>query len=423
MELLKATMLLLLILTVLATYQLNLFLLLLEQVVHRRRQLSIYQDYLSSSSFVMRRRRVHKYRVPLRFWIKPGRTRSWWDSFASNIVPSEEWKDNFRMSRHTFYSLCRQMSPYIEGQSTRMRDPVEVDRQVALTLYYLADEGRMRKTANSFGLSRSSVSIIVRKVCRVICEHLGPQLIQLPRTEAEVKKKVAMFSSRYDFPQCLGAVDGTHIEIKQPTHNATDFVNRKSHFTINVQACCDCNCVFMDVVVKWSGSVHDARVFTNSTLNAKFKSGEIPSCLKRIVEDEDPIQVFILGDPAYPLLPYLMKEYANGGATQQEQYFGYRLCSARNVIECAFGRLKARFLALRRAMDINLEDLPTVIYACLVLHNYCELNKESISEEQVRSALDIERQLQPENQRSTTQGNENQAKQTRRVLTKYFSKS
>ena len=76
-----------------------------------------------------------------------------------------------------------------------MRDPVEVDRQVALTLYYLADEGRMRKTANSFSLSCSTVSIIVRKVCRVICEHLGPQLIQLPRTEAEVKKKVAMFSS------------------------------------------------------------------------------------------------------------------------------------------------------------------------------------------------------------------------------------
>ena len=87
------------------------------------------------------------------------------------------------------------MSPYIEGQSTRMWDPVEVDRQVALTLYHLADEDRMRKTANSFGLSHLAVSIIVRKVCRVICEHLGPQLIQLPRTEAEVKKKGRCFQA------------------------------------------------------------------------------------------------------------------------------------------------------------------------------------------------------------------------------------
>ena len=194
-----------------------------------------------------------------------------------------------------------------------------------------------------------------------------------------MKKKVAVFSSRYNFPQCSGAVDGTHIEIKLPSHNATDFINRKSRFSINVQACYDCNCLFMDVVMKWPGSVHHAHVFTNSTLNAKFKNGEIPLCQKCIIEDEEPIQVFILGDTAYPLLPYLMKEYDNGGATKQEQYFGYRLCSARNVIECAFECLKACFSALRRAMDINLDDLPTVIYACFVLHNYCEMNKESIS--------------------------------------------
>ena len=52
------------------------------------------------------------------------------------------------------------------------------------------------------------------------------------------------------------------------------------------------------------------------------------------------------------------------------------------MIECAFGRLKARFSALRREMDLNLSDLPTVIYACFVL-NFCEVNKESISDDRV----------------------------------------
>lgn len=415
--------LLVIIYNILVAYQLNFFILLIELQHSRALWMQVQCNVLCSrNQLILRPSRAKRSRAPRRFWVKPGRTRSWWDSFSSNIVPPEEWKDNFRMSRSSFYSLCDQLAPFLEGQSTIMRQPVEVDQKVALTLYYLADEGRMRKTANAFGLSRSTVSLIVRRVCSTIVEHLGPQLIRLPTTEAEVKDKVKKFSDRFGFPQCFGAVDGTHIDIKQPGHNATDFINRKSRYSLNVQACCDYSCQFMDVVVKWPGSVHDSRVFTNSTLNKKFKNGEIPRCPKNIIEDEDPIQVFILGDPAYPLLPYVMKEYASGGSTEQEQYFGYRLCSARNVIECAFGRLKARFSALRRQMDINLDELPTVIYACFVLHNYCEVNKETMSDEQVRTVVASEQQTQPGNQGRIPPSNESEGKRARRVLTKYLAK-
>lgn len=65
--------------------------------------------------------------------------------------------------------------------------------------------------------------------------------------------------------------------------------------------------------MKWPGSVH-----VNLTLNRKLRSGEIhvPRCCRQLVDDEDPIQVFILGNLAYPLLPYVMKEYANGESNQ-----------------------------------------------------------------------------------------------------------
>ena len=183
-------------------------------------------------------------------------------------------------------------------------------------------------------------------------------------TEESVKEKVSKFYNAFSVPQCLGAIDGTHIEIKQPLLNSSDYINRKSRFTLNVQALCDYRCCFMDVIVKWPGSVHDARMFANSRLNHLLKNGIIPPCRGKILDEEVP--VFIIGDPAYPLMPYLMKEYAGGGTNSQEQYFGYRLCSARNVIECSFGRLKARFGCLRRAMDINIHDLPNVIYACFI---------------------------------------------------------
>ena len=73
-----------------------------------------------------------------------------------------------------------------------------------------------------------------------------------------------------------------------------------------------------------------------------------------------------------------MKEFANGGRTPEEQFFGYRLSSARMVIERAFGRLKARFGCLRRDMDINIDDLPYVIHSCFVLRNKHGSNKPKL---------------------------------------------
>ena len=78
----------------------------------------------------------------------------------------------------------------------------------------------------------------------------------------------------------------------------------------------------MDVVIKWPGSVHDARILCNSKLNEMLRNGFIPSLPKVIVPSTDPVPICVLGDPAYSLLPYVMKEYPGEGSTSEEQFLG-----------------------------------------------------------------------------------------------------
>ena len=47
-----------------------------------------------------------------RFWIRPGRTSACRDSFVSQTVVPEEWKENFRMSQPSLLKLSEELRAY-----------------------------------------------------------------------------------------------------------------------------------------------------------------------------------------------------------------------------------------------------------------------------------------------------------------------
>ena len=76
-------------------------------------------------------------------------------------------------------------------------------------------------------------------------------------------------------------------------------------------------------------------------LSKKIVSGSFPTVYKELLRDRECALQLLLGDSAYSLLPYLMKEY--GISIQQATYVNQMLRSARNEIECSVGRLKVRW--------------------------------------------------------------------------------
>ena len=126
--------------------------------------------------------------------------------------------------------------------------------------------------------------------------------------------------------------------------------------------------------------MHDACVFANSTLYRKGQDGQLlPNWTESIGGIDTP--VVILGDPAYPLLSWLMKAYPDNGRLSQQKMLNYRLSRARVVVEHAYGRLKGRWRCLLKRLDVSVRDVPELVAACCVLHNMCEVNGDTFNEE------------------------------------------
>ena len=80
------------------------------------------------------------------------------------------------------------------------------------------------------------------------------------------KEVINGFETKWGFPQCVGAIDGSHIPVQAPLLNHTDYFNRKGWYSMLIQAVVDHRYLFRNINVGWPGSVHDARVFVNSAL-------------------------------------------------------------------------------------------------------------------------------------------------------------
>ena len=109
--------------------------------------------------------------------------------------------------------------------------------------------------------------------------------------------------------------------------------------------------IFTDIYIGWSGRVHDARVFSNSDL---FQKGQNVQLLPDWKKDINGIEVplVILGDPAYPLLTWLMKLYPEYmGMPRKNRRFNYNLSRARIIVEHTFGGVKGRWRCLMKRLD------------------------------------------------------------------------
>ena len=299
-----------------------------------------------------------------------------------------------------------------------MRHSVSVEKRVAITLWCLATPAEYRTVAHLFGVARSTVCEIVHETCNAIVACLMGMYIKFPSGD-QLDKVVDGFFTQWGVPNCVGAIDGSHIPIAAPAGNHTDYYNRKGHYSIILQGLVDANYCFLDVYIGWPGSVHDARVFAHSPLYMRITEGNsLPHKTLRIHGVDVPL--FIIGDSAYPLNTWLMKPFPhNGVLTHEQKTYNYRLSRARIVVENAFGRLKARWRRLMKRNDMQIHHIPNVIAAACILHNMCELHGERFNDSWLQ-AVQADDSIDPPPS-VCRDGRNERPKQVRDALVHYFA--
>uniref|UniRef100_A0A8C4RKX6 Putative nuclease HARBI1 n=1 Tax=Erpetoichthys calabaricus TaxID=27687 RepID=A0A8C4RKX6_ERPCA len=263
---------------------------------------------------------------------------------------TEELYDRFRFGRDDIKYIADLVRPKLQHKTKRSH-ALSVEEQCLIALRFYASGTFYQVVGDNMGVDKSTVSNVVKAVS-VELASLVNEFVSFPKDDQMVQTKQSFFLLG-NMPNTIGVIDFTHVHIQVPHERECQYVNRKGRHSINVQLVANADLIITNCVVKWPGSVHDARILRESALYRKLQSNQ-PNGI-------------ILGGRAYPLLPWLMTPFPVAN-TPEQAGFNSAHCKTRCANERLNGVLKRRFACLNY-LRVEPKVACNIILACIVLHN------------------------------------------------------
>ena len=101
------------------------------------------------------------------------------------------------------------------------------------------------------------------------------EYMSLPDFKEKWLPVVKGFEEKWQFPNCVGAIDGKHVPLINPFNSGSTYFNYKSFFIIVLLALVDADYKFVYVNIGYQGRISDGGVFKNSELYHLLVNGEI----------------------------------------------------------------------------------------------------------------------------------------------------
>ena len=335
-----------------------------------------------------RRRRRKKDRQNWRqFWVRPILQKRRSQGEFYNLLQEMRLNDPdshfryLRMSKSTFDHLLAKVGPFLSRRPymSDRRPNISPGERLALTIRYLATGNSQTSLSFNFRIGRSTVSNIVKETCSAIWDVLVKDYVKAPSTAEDWRGIGFQFAQLWNFPNCIGAIDGKHIVIQAPAGGGSMYYNYKGSHSIVLMAVCDAHYRFTLVDIGNTGRHSDGGVFSNSSFGQAIESSSLAIPPPRALPGTSTEAPFVfVGDEAFPLRKDLLRPYPGRYLADPEAIFNYRLSRARRVIENSFGILAARWRIFRRPIIATPDHVVLFTKAAIALHNYLRTTEASV---------------------------------------------
>ena len=242
-----------------------------------------------------------------------------------------------------------------------------------LAIRFLATGETYRSLSLQFRVSERAISYIIDEVTKAIVQYIWKDYIKISSTLEDWLKISGTFQSRWNFPNCLGAINGKYIQIRPPPGTGSKYFNYKKTFSIILLAIAgpDYECIYVDIGS--NGWMNDTGVWSSSDLREKLKDDclNIPAPTPLPLGYISILYVF-LGDDALALKSYVIKPYPQANLTPEKRVYNYHYSRARRISENLFGIVVNKWRILQQPLNLSPEKARTITTCSLVLHNFLQ---------------------------------------------------
>lgn len=151
--------------------------------------------------------------------------------------------------------------------------------------------------------------------------------LKFPDSELAWKVIAHDYMERWNFPNCLGAMDGKHVRIDPPLQSGSSYFNYKETFSIMLLGLVDVQLRFIFVDIGTNGRISDRGIWNKCVLKHHLQKNDInippPSPLPGTEQD---FPYVIIGDEGFSLSTNVLIPYPKEQCTgkKERRIYNYR---------------------------------------------------------------------------------------------------